>query len=276
MQTFSLGFSPCPNDTYIFDAIVHQKIDHPYSFRVQLEDVETLNQLAFKRKLTISKVSVHAWFHILEHYHLLTSGGALGSGCGPLVLTKNGKELRSGKVALPGKYTTAALLFKMAIRGDFEFQYIPFDQIIKNVQEGRSDAGVIIHESRFTYQKTGLECLLDLGEWWEQETGCLIPLGGIMISQKIPAKIQHEMGNLIKQSIEYAEENHNSTEYYIRQNAQEMEQDVIDSHIDLYVNEYSKDFGEPGKTAIKMFYGRGFELGLLPKVKDPIESYIIT
>jgi len=265
MRKMSLGFSPCPNDTYIFDALVHQKIDHQYTFETRLEDVETLNQMAFEHSLQISKISIHAWFHVLDQYRLLNSGGALGRGCGPLVVQREKKKLQSGRIALPGLYTTASLLFKMAIPGDFEFVQMPFDQIMNAVTSGQVDAGVIIHESRFTYQRLGLQCLMDLGEWWESETGCLIPLGGIMVSNKVEPSVQGDIQSLIRQSIEYAEQYPQAAQGFIRENAQELEDEVLGSHIGLYVNELSKDFGEEGKIAIQTFYERSCQLQLLPK-----------
>ena len=264
MREISLGFSPCPNDTFIFDALIHQKIDHHYRFELFIEDVETLNQMALDGKLDITKISTHAWFHVLDKYKLLTSGGALGRGCGPILLSKKSEIPSSGKIALPGELTTAALLFKMAVGVNYEFVYMPFDQIIPSILEGQVDAGVIIHESRFTFQKFDLINLIDLGEWWEKESGSLIPLGGIIISDRVTPDDQIAIQDLIKQSVVFAENNPGSSSSFIKTNAQEMEDGVIADHISLYVNKFSKDLGQEGKAAIRLLYEKASDLTLLP------------
>ncbi len=264
MQEYSLGFSPCPNDTYIFNALIHNKIEHNFRFRLYIEDVETLNQMAMEHKLHITKISTHAWFHVLQNYSLLSSGGALGKGCGPMLIGKNKQIPKTGKIALPGRLTTASLLFQMAIPGDFQLQQMPFDRIIPAIVNEEVDAGVIIHESRFTFQQFGLSCLKDLGQWWEDESGCLIPLGGIIISNKVSAQDQLEIQRLIKESIEYIERHPNSADAFIQEHAQELDHDVIHDHINLYVNDYSKDLGSEGKKAINTLYRRSQLNNLLP------------
>ena len=264
MQEYSLGFSPCPNDTYIFDALIHHKIEHGFRFRLVIEDVETLNQMALEQRLDITKSSTHAWFHVLQHYKLLTSGGALGRGCGPMLIGKNAHIPQQGKIALPGKLTTASLLFQLASLGTFEFLQMPFDQIIPAIVDGKVDAGVIIHESRFTYQQFGLFCLRDLGQWWEETTNSLIPLGGIIISNKVSTQDQLEIQGLIKKSIEFIEQHPSSADAFIQKHSQELDQGVIHEHINLYVNDYSKDLGSEGKKAIQQLYQRSQQDGLLP------------
>ncbi len=264
MREFSLGFSPCPNDTYIFDALLHQKINEEIRFKVHIEDVETLNQLALDHELDITKISIHAWFHVLDKYRLLLSGGALGKGCGPMLIGKSQQISKKGKIALPGELTTATLLFKMAIPGEFEFVQMPFNRIIPAILDATVEAGVIIHESRFTYQKFNLHCLLDLGLWWENETNALIPLGGIIVSNDIDKKDQLLIQSLIRKSIIFAENNPGISAAFIKENAQEMEESVIANHIGLYVNEYSKDLGSEGKKSIELLYERSTQLGLLP------------
>lgn len=264
MQEFSLGFSPCPNDTYIFDALIHNKIEHNYRFKLYIEDVETLNQMALNHELDITKISTHAWFHVLDNYRLLSSGGALGNGCGPMLVSKGTTIPKSGKIALPGKYTTATLLFQMAVSDEFELIQMPFDQIIPAISEGRADAGVIIHESRFTYPQFGLNCLLDLGQWWEDESKGLIPLGGIIISNKVETHHQLEIQRLIKESIIHCDNHPESAESFIKEHAQEMDKDVINDHINLYVNRYSKDLGSEGRNAIKALYQKSVQMDLLP------------
>jgi 1,4-dihydroxy-6-naphthoate synthase len=264
MREFSLGFSPCPNDTFIFDALIHQKINDEVCFKVHIEDVETLNQLALNHKLDITKISIHAWFHVLDNYRLLLSGGALGRGCGPMLIGKSQQIPKKGKIALPGELTTASLLFQMAIPGDFEFVQMPFDSIIPAILDSVVEAGVIIHESRFTYRKFNLHCLLDLGQWWENETKALIPLGGIIVSNDIDKKDQLLIQSLIRESIVFAEDNPGASTAFIKENAQEMEDGVIADHIGLYVNDYSKDLGSEGKKSIGLLYERSIKLGLLP------------
>ncbi len=264
MREFSLGFSPCPNDTYIFDALIHQKIGEDLRFKVHIEDVETLNQMALNAELDITKISTHAWFHVLDNYRLLSSGGALGKGCGPMLIGKSQHIPTKGAIALPGELTTASLLFQMAVPGDFKFKQMPFDKIIPAIIDGTVDAGVIIHESRFTYQTFDLNCLLDLGQWWEDTTNSLIPLGGIIISNKVDKKDQVRIQSLIRESINYAEKHPESARAFIKENAQEMEDQVIADHIGLYVNDYSKDLGVEGRRSIELLYERSAQLDLLP------------
>lgn len=264
MSKLSLGFSPCPNDTYIFDALVHHKIEHSYDFKLHLEDVETLNQWAMKRILDISKISIHAFFHVLKDYTLLSTGAALGRGCGPLVVQKKNGPLTKGIIGLPGEFTTATLLFQMAIQGDFQYVYMPFNKIISAVVKGEIDGGVIIHESRFTYQEAGLYCHLDLGKWWEEETGCLIPLGAIMIAKDLGSQIRSDFEQLIQSSLLFADQQAALPEFVFNY-AQEMDPQVLQNHIGLYVNQYSKCLGSEGEKAIQKLYAKSSTLGLIPK-----------
>ncbi|MBU3917443.1 1,4-dihydroxy-6-naphthoate synthase [bacterium] len=265
MQKLSLGFSPCPNDTYIFDALIHGRIRHDFEFDLHIEDVETLNQLALNHQLDITKISIHAWFHVLDRYRLLSSGGALGRGCGPMIISKGRSKIESGRIALPGELTTASLLFKMAFPGDFDLVQMPFEKIIPAIMDEEVDAGVIIHESRFTYRQSGLHCLLDLGKWWEDKTDCLIPLGGIIISDRIDVNVQYKIQELIRKSIQFVEKEPELANDFIQWNAQELDRQVIESHIGLYVNEFSKDLGPEGRRAVTTLYNRSCCLGLLPE-----------
>lgn len=264
MLEFSLGFSPCPNDTFIFDALVNQKLDASIRFHLHIEDVETLNQMALAHRLDITKISIHAWFHVLDNYRLLSSGGALGQGCGPLLIGKRDQIPEAGRIALPGELTTASLLFKIALPGDYEYIQMPFDQIIPSIVDDRVDAGVIIHESRFTYQRHQLSCIMDLGQWWEDETDALIPLGGIIVSKRIDKNHQVQIQDLIRRSIGYAEEHPDDAASFIASNAQELEKEVIKEHIGLYVNAYSKDLGAFGRQSIRLLYERSCQHLLLP------------
>lgn len=264
MSRLSLGFSTCPNDTYIFDALVHQRIKHDFEFEIHLKDVETLNQMARDQLLDITKISIHGWFHVLDQYRLMTSGGALGKGCGPLLISRKKGTISSGRIALPGELTTASLLFQMAFPGNFQFFHMPFDRIIPSILSEDVDAGVIIHESRFTYEQKNLFCLQDLGQWWEDKTGCLIPLGGIIISNNISREIQLQIQKLIKESICYVDQNPDPARAFIRENAQEMDDSTINSHIGLYVNPFSKDLGKEGRKAVEELYLQSCKYNLLP------------
>ncbi len=265
MNELTLGISTCPNDTYIFDALIHKKIEHDILLGVRLEDVETLNQWAVDSVLDVSKVSIHGWFHVIDQYRLLASGGAVGRGCGPLLISRRAQKPKSGKIALPGERTSASLLFKLAVDGDFDFCHMPFNEIIPAILSNQADAGVIIHESRFSYQDVGLKCVIDLGQWWEETTGCLIPLGGIIVSNRLEKALQLQIQTLIRQSVIYAGQNPHSAMEYVRRYAQEIEDTIIQNHIDLYVNEYSVDLGPKGTAAIQTLYRVSVEKGLLPR-----------
>lgn len=251
---FTVGFSPCPNDTFIFDALVNKKIDTGnFEFDVVLEDVQTLNQWAMQGKLDITKLSYGVLPKVLDSYTVLKSGSALGRGVGPLLITKNDDpflKVEDFAIAIPGEQTTAHLLFSLAYPQAKKKIFLRYDAIENFVTDGKG-LGVIIHENRFTYLNKGLKKIIDLGDFWEKETGNAIPLGGIVIRRKIDTDIQQQIDALIKKSIEYAFSNYPQLNDYIRNNAQEMSEDVMRQHIDLYVNDYSIDLGEEGKNAIK-------------------------
>ena len=251
---FTLGFSPCPNDTFIFDALVNKKIDTGnYDFDVVLEDVQTLNQWAINKKLDITKLSYGVLPLVLDNYAVLNSGSALGRGVGPLLITKDvitSTEVDDYTIAIPGEQTTAHLLFSLAFPTAKRKLFLRYDEIENFVALGKG-LGVIIHENRFTYQDKGLKKIMDLGNFWEKETGSAIPLGGIVIKRKIDSGIQLQIDTLIKKSIEYAFANYPELNDYIRNNAQEMSEEVMRKHIDLYVNDYSINLGEEGKNTVK-------------------------
>ncbi len=249
----SLGFSPCPNDTFIFDALVNNKIDtEDIHFDVHLEDVQTLNQWAIKGKLDITKLSYGVLPFVLERYLVMNSGSALGKGVGPLLI-RNGnndiKPIEDNFIAIPGENTTAHLLFSMAYPNAKKKIFLRYDEI-ENYVLANKGLGVIIHENRFTYEAKGLKKIIDLGDYWEQETGNAIPLGGIVIKKELDFELQKKIDALIKKSIQFAFANYPSLNDYIRTNAQEMSEDVMRQHIDLYVNEYSLDLGDTGRQAI--------------------------
>ncbi|TWI90758.1 1,4-dihydroxy-6-naphthoate synthase [Chitinophaga japonensis] len=250
----TLGFSPCPNDTFIFDAMVNNKIDtNGIRFDTALEDVETLNKWALEGRLAITKLSFAVYLKVREQYRLLNSGSALGRGCGPLLIAKKPiaqEAVKDCTIAIPGEHTTANLLFSIAFPGAQRKEVMLFSDIENAVLEGRVDAGVIIHENRFTYQQKGLVKIIDLGEFWETTTGNPIPLGGIFIRKDVPAPVQQQVDALIHQSLQYAYGQYPQLSDYVKQHAQEMDEQVMRQHIDLYVNDFSLDLGTAGHAAV--------------------------
>jgi 1,4-dihydroxy-6-naphthoate synthase len=276
----SLGFSPCPNDTFIFDAMIHHKIDtEGLTFGVFYDDVETLNQKAMRGEPDITKLSYHAFAYVADKYVLLDAGSALGFGVGPLLICKEDpEELRTQltthnaqlTIGIPGKYTTANFLLGTAFPNATNKVELVFSDIEDAVLEGRVDIGLIIHENRFTYQDKGLNKIIDLGDYWEKQTGCAIPLGGIVANRNLPMEVQHKINRVIRRSVEFAFENPKSGLEYIRSHAQEMSEEVMYKHIELYVNKYSVDLGAEGKKAIKLLFNKALENKLIPEVKDDI------
>jgi 1,4-dihydroxy-6-naphthoate synthase len=250
----SLGFSPCPNDTFIFDALVNGKIDTgSFRFEPVLEDVQTLNRWAMKKKLDISKISYGSWPLIRKDYHLLEAGGALGKGVGPLLITKKLfglDEINQCTVAVPGEQTTAHLLFSLAFPDAIHKKFMLFSNIESAVLNGTVDCGVIIHENRFTYMNRGLKKLMDLGEFWEEKTNAPIPLGGIVMRKDFESGIIQQVDELIRKSVSYAQHNYPALPEYVKQHSQEMEESVMRQHIDLYVNDYSLGLGDRGRKAV--------------------------
>ena len=242
----TLGFSPCPNDTFIFDAMVHHKIDtEGLDFEVIFGDVEQLNKWAFQGKLDITKLSFNAFTHCVNDYALLDSGSALGNNCGPLLIKKPNTILTTNsKIAIPGKYTTANMLLNIAYPHYKNKVETLFSDIENDIINGNVDAGIIIHENRFTYKEKGLEKAKDLGEFWEEETGLPIPLGGIVIKRSLPFEVQEKMERVLRKSVKYAFANPNSSADYVKCHARTIEKEVIDAHINLYVNDYSVSLGK--------------------------------
>ena len=250
----SLGFSPCPNDTFIFDAMVHNKIDtEGIEFDYFLADVEELNQKALQNIPDVSKVSFHAYLFLTKNYVLLNSGSALGENVGPLLISKKKyslNEIDNLRIAIPGKLTTANLLLKIAAPKAVNKTEIIFSEIENAVIENKFDAGLIIHENRFTYQKKGLKKIIDLGEYWEKLTKTPIPLGGIVAKKSLSDSIIKKLNRIMKRSVLFAMNNPMSSKGFVKQNAQEMADDVIRKHINLYVNNYTVEIGEKGRNAI--------------------------
>jgi 1,4-dihydroxy-6-naphthoate synthase len=282
----TLGFSPCPNDTFIFDALIHHKIDtEGLDFEVFYDDVETLNQKAFRGELDITKLSYHAFAYAADKYILLDAGSALGFGVGPLLISdfevsisdleKN--EIRHPKsgirnpvIGIPGKYTTANFLLSLAFPDASNKQELVFSDIENAVLDGRVDVGLIIHENRFTYQDKGLHKVIDLGDYWEKRTGCAIPLGGIVANCSLPLDVQHKINRVLKRSVEFAFANPKSGLEYIRSHAQEMSEEVMYKHIDLYVNKFSVDLGTEGKKAVKLLFDTALEKGIIPSISGDL------
>ena len=250
----TLGFSPCPNDTFIFDALVNKKIDAGgLEFDVVLEDVQTLNQWAIEGKLDITKLSYGVLPLVLDKYILLNSGSALGRGVGPLLITNaelGMTNVEEKQIAIPGKNTTAHLLFSLAYPNAKNKIFLRYDEI-ENFVLSSNGLGVIIHENRFTFEAKGLKKIVDLGDYWEKETSNPIPLGGIVIKREIELTVQQKVEGLIKKSIEYAFSNYPELNDYIREHAQEMSEDVMRTHIDLYVNDYSINLKKEGRDAVE-------------------------
>ncbi len=268
----SLGFSPCPNDCYIFDALIHHKIDtEGLSFNVTMQDVEDLNQGALNEELDVTKLSFSAFAHCTNAYELLDAGGALGRGCGPLLIAKDTITLsENSRVAIPGKYTTANFLLSIAYPHLNNKKEYLFSEIEEAVLNNEVDAGLIIHENRFTYQEKGLVKLIDLGEFWEQETKLPIPLGGIVIKRSLPEEIKLKVNRVLKKSVEYAFAQPKASVNFVREHAQEMSEEVMYQHINLYVNDFSVDMGTEGKNAVSALFEKAQALGVVQNINKPI------
>lgn len=279
----TLGFSPCPNDTFIFDALIHHKIDmEELEFEVCYEDVETLNHKAFNGELDITKLSYHAYAYAVEKYVLLNAGSALGFGVGPLLICKRPRlierlspiqqqssvdlSFRSNLVVgIPGKYTTANFLLGLAFPELINKREMVFSAVENALLGEQIDLGLIIHENRFTYQDKGLHKVIDLGDYWERTTGAPIPLGGIVAKRQLPEEIKHRIDRVIRRSVEYAFANPKSSLTFIRAHAQEMNEEVMYKHIELYVNRFSVSLGDAGKAAIRTLFDKACELRLIPQ-----------
>jgi len=278
----TLGFSPCPNDTFIFDALIHHKIDTKgLDFEVEYQDVETLNLKAFQGDLDITKLSYHAFAYAVEDYELLDAGSALGFGVGPMLITKDPKlakllqqkleraESLEGfdqlKVGYPGKYTTANFLLSLAFPELKNKVELVFSDIEGALLDGSIDLGLIIHENRFTYAEKGLHKVVDLGEYWEKTTKFPIPLGGIVVKRSLPQEVKDTLNTILKESVEFAFANPKSGLEFIRAHAQEMSEEVMYKHIELYVNKYSVELGLEGRDAITKMFEKAQELGFIPQ-----------
>ena len=268
----SLGFSPCPNDCFMFDAIVHRRVDlEGLEFAPHLTDVEALNKAAFAGEADVTKLSYHAFAHCASDYVLLDAGSALGRNCGPLLISKRQiavDDVRGGRltIAIPGRYTTANLLLGLAFPAARRTRELIFSDIEGAVLDGRVDAGVIIHENRFTYAAKGLRKVVDLGEYWEADTGAPIPLGGIVARRSLPDEVQHTINRVLRRSVEFAFAHREASLPFVREHAQEMDEAVMYQHIDLYVNGYSVDLGAEGRRAVELLFARASAAGVIAPV----------
>lgn len=272
----TLGFSPCPNDCFMFDAIVNKHIDtEGLDFEVQMMDVEALNNAAFSGVIDVTKLSYHAYAYCNENYVLLDAGSALGRNCGPLLISKreiSQEEVAAGKlrIAIPGKFTTANFLLGLAFPAATDKTPMIFSAIEQSVLDGSFDAGLIIHENRFTYEAKGLKKIIDLGEFWESTTGAPIPLGGIVIKRSLPEEVKQKMNRILRKSVEYAFANRSVSLPFVREHAQEMSEDVMYKHIDLYVNDFSASLGEEGRRAVELLFEKAKASGIVPPLEGSL------
>lgn len=269
-----LGFSPCPNDTFIFEALINKKVDTGgIEYDWFLADVEELNHLALASSVDITKMSYHAYAYAAANYLLLDSGGALGRGNGPLLISRRKvypDEINDLQIAIPGKYTTANLLLSIAWPEAQKKREYLFSDIPEVVLSGEADAGLIIHETRFTYQSMGLKKIADMGEYWEKASGMPIPLGAIVINRNLPESVALQVNETIKRSIEYAYSNPASSVAFIKENAREVKDTVIKDHIGLYVNKYSLSLGEEGHKAVEKLFSVAREKNVIPEMPERI------
>lgn len=277
-MTLTLGFSPCPNDCFMFDALVHGRVDlEGLSFAETLADVEALNRAAFAGEIDVTKLSFHAYAHCADRYALLGAGSALGRNCGPLLISRRPitqDEVAEGRlrIAIPGRYTTANFLLGLAFPHAQDKTPLVFSNIEDAVLSGAFDAGLIIHENRFTYEAKGLRKIIDLGEYWEAETGVPIPLGGIAIRRALPDDVIHAVNRVVRRSVEYAFAHRDASRPYVRAHAQEMDEAVMYRHIDLYVNEFSIDLGVEGRRAVEVLFTRAHQAGIIPRTRAGVMS----
>jgi len=278
-NVFTLGHSPDPDDAFMFYAMAENKIDlRGYRFDHRLEDIQTLNERARRGELHISAISIHAYAYVAENYALLPCGASMGDGYGPLVIRKHPtpnlqrstpnregdarESLRGGMIAVPGKMTSAFLALQLFL-GEFKFMVVPFDEIFDAVESGRADAGLIIHEGQLTYARSGFEKIVDLGEWWKRGTGLPLPLGGNVVRKDIPPSVRHDLGEIIRESIDFGLTHREEAVAYSLAYARDMNAQLASKFIGMYVNEFTRDYGEIGRTAIRKFLGDGFEKGYI-------------
>jgi 1,4-dihydroxy-6-naphthoate synthase len=278
-ETFTLGHSPDPDDAFMFYAMAANKIDlRGYHFKHQLEDIQTLNERAMRGQLHISAVSIHAYAYVSDKYLLLPCGASMGDGYGPLIIEKHRtpnaqhrtsneekqERLRRSVIAVPGTMTSAFLALKLYL-GEFNYVVVPFDQIFEAVRSGRADAGLIIHEGQLTYANSGFAKLLDLGEWWKHRTGLPLPLGGNVLRRDIPLEIQGDLSAILRESIDFGLAHRAEAVQHSMPYARDMTSDLASKFIGMYVNEFTRDYGEVGRKAIRRFLGEACERGYIDR-----------
>jgi 1,4-dihydroxy-6-naphthoate synthase len=276
LSPLDIGYSPCPNDTFTMAALAGGRIDSTLVFRPVLADVETLNRWALNGRLPVTKLSFFALGKVLSRYALLFSGAALGRGCGPLVVARPGKnrsQLSEGIIAAPGELTTARLLLSLFLDGIPRFKQMIFSEIMPAVKRGEADFGLVIHEGRFTYSGYNLVEVLDLGQWWEEETGEPVPLGGMAIRRDLDEGTARLVNQAILSSLNHAQWGNEAVTKYVLSHAQELSPDVIKRHIDLYVNEFTTDIGSSGRRAIEILFQKAANKGLIPTPTHPLMAY---
>lgn len=275
-QLIRVGHSPDPDDAFMFYALAHEKLDTgPYEFRHQLEDIETLNRRALAGELEVSAVSIHAYASITDKYALLPCGSSMGDKYGPMLVARelfDRSELPSKKVAVPGTLTTAFLALSLYSPAKLNYEVLPFDEILGAVEAGRFDAGLIIHEGQLTYQNQGLKLIADMGQWWHEETGLPLPLGGNVIRKDLGAKAMSQINRLLKESIQYGLDHRDAALEYALQYARDMGKELADQFVGMYVNDWTLDYGPRGRQAIRELLDRGIQAGI---IQGPVDVQFV-
>jgi 1,4-dihydroxy-6-naphthoate synthase len=267
-RTIHVGHSPDPDDAFMFYALAHDKIDTgPLKFTHELQDIETLNRRAMKGELEVSAVSIHAYAHLLEKYALLPSGCSMGDKYGPMVVAKQAftlDQLKSKKIAVPGTMTTAYLALRLCLGCDFAYEVVPFDQILAVVESGKYEAGLIIHEGQLTFQNQGLQLLVDLGVWWHEKTGLPLPLGGNVVRRDLGAETISLISKLLKQSIQYSLDHRAEALDYALQYGRDLDRNLADKFVGMYVNDWTLDYGERGRAAVRKLLDEAAKAKIIP------------
>ena len=268
-DVFTLGHSPDPDDAFMFYAMAENKIDlRRHRFEHRLEDIQTLNERAMRGELHISAISIHAYAYVSERYALLPCGASMGDGYGPMVIAPNESQIEKARgkvIAVPGKMTSAFLALQLFLGNDFDHVVVPFDQIFDAVRKGKADCGLIIHEGQLTYAKAGFHKIVDLGEWWKRETGLPLPLGGNVLRRDIPRDVRHDLLDIMRESIDYGLAHRDEAVRHSMPYARDMDTQLASKFIGMYVNEFTRDYGETGRAAIREFLGRAQSGGLLDR-----------
>lgn len=268
-RIINLGHSPDPDDAFMFYALAHNKLDTGnLEFRHQLQDIETLNRRCLRGELEVSAVSIHAYAHLTDKYALLPSGCSMGDKYGPMVVARKTMtidQLRGERIAVPGTLTTAFLTLRLLLGQEFEFEVVPFDQIINVVADGRFEAGLIIHEGQLTFQNQGLQLVVDLGVWWQNKTGLPLPLGGNVVRRDLESELAHRISELLKMSIRYSLEHRTEALNYALEYARDMDRSTADQFVGMYVNDWTIDYGPQGRQAIERLLSDAYAAGVIPR-----------